>query len=194
MPKSEIPYTRQKLELSKTYNLILIIGSLVLLVSFLIILKLNRNLYASKLLLVKKLSGSSREMNNNWEETSVRISDETERNKGLIEQLELMMENEKLYLEPSITIQKVSERLDTNRTYLSKALNDILRKNFSKYINELRVQEAVGLINQGYTETHTIEALSVKVGFSSRAAFNTSFKEQNGVTPTFFIKNHKRQI
>ena len=100
-----------------------------------------------------------------------------------------IVETKKLFLDPEINIQQVSEKLSTNRTYLSKAINNELKVNFSSYINELRVKEAIRLFTKKEHETLTIESIAKKVGFNNRASFNSAFQKFTGVTPSFFIKN-----
>ena len=101
------------------------------------------------------------------------------------------MKSEKPHLNPNISIQLMSELMDTNRTYLSKAINTVLETNFSKFINEYRISEAIKLISEEFTSNHTVEALAQQSGFANRAVFNSAFKKQTGVTPSFFIANFK---
>ncbi|MCF8307169.1 MAG: helix-turn-helix domain-containing protein [Ignavibacteriales bacterium] len=106
-------------------------------------------------------------------------------------ELEYLIVNEKLFLEKDLTIEKVSKLLNTNRTYLSKAINQKKNDNFNSYINKYRVKEAIDLIHEGKADSMTIEGIASTCGFMSRTVFRTAFKKQVGVTPSFYINNYK---
>lgn len=99
------------------------------------------------------------------------------------------LEKDKIYLDKELSINKMAEYLNINRTYLSQIINGYFKKNFNTFINEYRIKEAQKklLTNNNIT----IEAISQEVGFKSKSAFNTAFKNYTGVTPSFFVKNSK---
>jgi len=97
------------------------------------------------------------------------------------------LEKEKIYLDNELTINKMAEYININRTYLSQIINSHFNKNFSTFINEYRVKAAQKKLLSD--NNITIEAISQDVGFKSKSAFNTAFKNYTGVTPSFFIKN-----
>ena len=82
--------------------------------------------------------------------------------KELIEKFENYMKNEKIYLKNDISINNVSHQLNTNRTYLSNAINVCLKKSFVAYINELRIKEAVNGISLGQYKDMTLRELQLK--------------------------------
>lgn len=108
----------------------------------------------------------------------------------LISRLTELMETKRLYLNTGLSILDVARELSTNRTYLSKAINNHLKTNFPGFVNEYRIKEAVGLITSGYANDHTIEALAGSSGFANRNVFNSAFKKYTGVVPSFFIANY----
>ncbi len=110
----------------------------------------------------------------------------------LISRLERFMNNSRLYLSSELTLETLADKLNTNRTYLSWAINTAYNVNFMTYINELRVKEAVRLFTEGEHETLTIEAIAGKVGFNNRTSFNSAFLKFIGITPSFFIRNLKQ--
>jgi len=107
----------------------------------------------------------------------------------LFRQFEEVMKTNKYYLEKNLTIQTTAKYLDTNRTYLSAAINFATQNSFTAYINSLRILEAIKLITEGKAKNFTIEGLALSVGFNNRASFISAFKSQTGVSPSFFIKN-----
>jgi len=108
--------------------------------------------------------------------------------KELSGKLKQLMENEKIYLNPGLTISDVLKTLSTNRTYLSKAINNQMGTNFPNFINKYRISESVKLIKTGFTENHTQEALAHSIGFANRNVSIMAFKKQTGVVPSFFCQ------
>lgn len=104
--------------------------------------------------------------------------------------LEKRMMEEKLYLDKDLTLDKLAEILDTNRTYLSKSINELLKVNFTTYINNFRIKEAIEFIKSDYLKQYNLEGIGNKCGFKSRSGFFKAFKLYTGVTPSFFIKNY----
>ena len=107
----------------------------------------------------------------------------------LIANLEKLMDEEKLYLNPGISLDEVADKLESNRSYLSKAINQIYNSNFTSYINDLRIKEAIRVITKKDVSLFTIEGIGEQIGFCNRITFVHAFKKYTGVTPSFFMKN-----
>ncbi len=121
---------------------------------------------------------------------NISISDYANRQKELIiQQFENEIINKKEFLNASISVESISNQLQTNKTYLSNALNNHYGKNFQSIINELRINVFISLLDDNQHHSFTIESLSEKCGFSNRASFYTAFKKHTGITPSTFIKN-----
>jgi len=127
----------------------------------------------------------SKTENSNLTEQNNKKFEETQKYKELLLNLQNLVNYEKIYLNQTINLGDIALRLNTNRTYLSNAINSVLNINFNRYINKLRVQEACKLLSDENCNL-TIEGISQSVGFSSKSSFNTAFKSITGVTPSFF--------
>lgn len=112
-----------------------------------------------------------------------------EAGRQLIERLISVVENEKLFLNPELSMSDVAERLQTNTSYLSRAVNEILKKNFPAYINELRIREAQRLLADRNFANRSIEGIALMSGFRSKSAFNDAFRKFTGMTPSFFQRS-----
>ncbi len=112
-----------------------------------------------------------------------------EAGRQLIERLTSVVENEKLFLNPELSMSDVAERLQTNTSYLSRAVNEILKKNFPAYINELRIREAQRLLADRNFSNRSIEGIALMSGFRSKSAFNDAFRKFTGMTPSFFQRS-----
>ncbi|MBN2662169.1 MAG: tetratricopeptide repeat protein [Bacteroidales bacterium] len=110
------------------------------------------------------------------------------------EQLEILktgvekLIQEKIFLDPDITLDKMSKILNTNKLYLSKFINYEYNKNFNTYINDFRIDEAQKLLISPKHKNLTLDAIADLVGFKSRSSFYSVFKKNTGVTPAFFKK------
>ena len=93
----------------------------------------------------------------------------------------LMMER-KLFCDPSITVGTVAELLGSNRTYLSKAINESTGKTFTQLVNEYRIREAVALISD-LEANLPLKQICFDVGFQSLSTFYSSFQAATGMTP-----------
>ena len=89
-----------------------------------------------------------------------------------------------------LTKEKVSEMLDTNRTYLSQLINSRTGKSFTQYVNEFRTREAVKRLSNP-EDTIPLKALSAELGFNSMTTFYSLFQAEVGMTPTQYRNNAK---
>lgn len=96
-----------------------------------------------------------------------------------------MMTEHKLYTDQSLTVQSMAERLGTNRTYLSRAVNEITGKTFPQLVNDYRIREAIRLISD--TEVNIpLKQICREVGFSSMSTFYAIFQTSTGMTPALY--------
>ncbi|TXI83041.1 MAG: AraC family transcriptional regulator, partial [Crocinitomicaceae bacterium] len=125
------------------------------------------------------------------EELRVSKSSENQKNVDLelIIELEKLMFDKKLYTSSQLTIEKLAKKLNTNRTYLSEAINLHYQKNYSNWIASIRMNAARKLLIDPNFNHYSIEGISKQVGFSSISSFNTLFKQFTGLTPSQFKKD-----
>lgn len=100
------------------------------------------------------------------------------------------MGEDKLYLNPKLSIQDVSSAIGTNRTYLSAYLNSELKVSFYDYVNSLRIKEACSVINEN-KEKISMQEVSDRSGFNSISTFNRSFTKYVGMTPSQYASRKR---
>jgi gamma-glutamyl-gamma-aminobutyrate hydrolase PuuD len=101
----------------------------------------------------------------------------------------LVDEAEKFYLNPDVYIETLARDMNSNRTYLSAYLHKERGTSFTAYVNDLRLQEAMPLLEKG---TKRASEIAFLVGFSSEYTFRRIFKEKMGCTPReYSIKMRK---
>ena len=98
------------------------------------------------------------------------------------------MEKEKPFLNSSLSLNDLSDKLAIMPKYLSQVINECCEKNFYDFINSYRVEEAKQILLNPASERKTILEILYEVGFNSKSTFNTSFKNFTGVKPTEFRK------
>lgn len=101
----------------------------------------------------------------------------------------LVMEKERPFLNPGLTISLLAKMAITNRTHLSAAINRMTGSNFSTWLAEYRVNYVIYLMND--TGTNNLDVLYEQAGFSSRTTFYRQFKQITGLTPKQFLKRNK---
>jgi AraC-like DNA-binding protein len=112
-----------------------------------------------------------------------------ERANDNIQSITQLLESDRLYLKPDLTIQEVAEKLEIPKHYLTESLNSYLGKNFYTLINEYRIKEFKLLASDVKNNHLTLLALAYDSGFNSKSAFNLVFKKQTGETPSQFLKS-----
>ncbi len=98
------------------------------------------------------------------------------------------MEQDELYKNKDLTLLDLSTHLDISPKELSNFLNDVLRVNFSEYLNRHRVEKVKVLIASADLKKYTLFALAQEAGFKSKSAFNESFKRAVGMTPSEYLR------
>ena len=106
--------------------------------------------------------------------------------KALLTNLKQLMADEKLYLDPDLSLPKLAEHLGTSVNHLSQAINSGLEMTFFDYINQYRVNEAMDILRNGNQRFPAILDVALSVGFNSTSTFYTAFKKINGHSPAKF--------
>lgn len=101
-----------------------------------------------------------------------------------------MMENERLFLQPELSLNELAQHLQTNSVQLSATINQMFNKNFNDYINGLRIEEFIKKYDQDVNKRYTLLSLAFDSGFNSKATFNRAFKKIKGSSPNEFLKKH----
>ncbi|WP_313344380.1 helix-turn-helix transcriptional regulator [Stenotrophomonas sp.] len=95
-----------------------------------------------------------------------------------------LMAQERLHLDPGLTLPRVARRLGMPQTRLSQLLNDNNQTSFKQYLAQLRVVEARTLLRQ--VPPKPLEVVAEQAGFQSMSTFYSAFKKHEGITPAAF--------
>lgn len=113
--------------------------------------------------------------------------------KSITASLEKVMQNEKLYLDPEINIDKLASATHSSRHHVSQVLNESFGKSFYDYINGYRIDEAKRMLTNTQKDNYKIASIAYDSGFNSLSAFNEVFKKFTGITPSQFRKTLAEQ-
>lgn len=98
------------------------------------------------------------------------------------------MDEKQPYLDPEITIAKLSEMLDVRIEFLSEVLNSQLNQNFFDFINRYRVGEFKNQCISKVNSHLSIMGIAYNCGFNSKASFYRAFKKFEGISPSEYIE------
>ena len=105
-----------------------------------------------------------------------------EKSLELFRQLEKAMREDKIYQDKNLNKDRVAELLGTNRTYLSRIINEQAETSFTHYVNRFRIEEAVRQLSDPYNDI-PLKALASELGFNSISTFYNLFQSSVGMTP-----------
>jgi AraC-like DNA-binding protein len=107
-------------------------------------------------------------------------------NNKLNEKLLDLFVNEAIYKHSDLKITHISEKLHTNRTYISKHINTEYSCTFNDFVNRYRIEEAKKLLIEDSTKNYSLNYISEKSGFGSMGSFMRVFRDIEGITPGQF--------
>lgn len=89
-------------------------------------------------------------------------------------------EEDKVYLNPELTINDLAAACHTNRTYLSEYLNKECRCTFYDYVNRYRIEHAVIPLLEKEGAEMTLNEIAVRTGFGSISSLRRAFRKYTG--------------
>ncbi len=101
-----------------------------------------------------------------------------------------LMEKEKLFLNPDLTLMELSKKLKIHFNHLSRIINEKFELNYNDFVNRYRIEEAKRLLTDPEQKETTILDIIYSTGFYSKSVFNIAFKKFTGMTPSEFRKKH----
>lgn len=102
-------------------------------------------------------------------------------------------EESKQFLANNISLALLAAQLETNTKYLSEVINKFKGKNFTTYINELKINHIAHLISSDITyRQYKISYLAEYSGFASHSTFTVVFKSVTGMSPNDYIQQVKK--
>lgn len=119
-------------------------------------------------------------------------SGEDNQERELYEKIEHLMNEEKAYRMNDISLDKLAEMIGTNRTYISRAINNFTGKSFYNYVNSYRIEEATRILADPEKDI-PLKNLSDMLGYNSISVFYRVFQKEIGC-PLSKYREQSRKI
>ena len=107
---------------------------------------------------------------------------------SILQRLQQLMEEQKLFLDPDLRLSDLAEELSVSSHQLSRILNENHNQNFNAFLNSFRIAEARTLLVE--EPEKTIISIAFDVGFNTKSAFNDQFSRHTGMTPAQYRKKN----
>lgn len=105
---------------------------------------------------------------------------------ALLARLDVQMQNDRLYVDPDLSLPGLAEQLGISPHQLSELLNARLGKSFARYLRERRVGAAKVMLCA--EPSASVLSVGLAVGFSAQSNFYEAFRELEGMTPGQYRK------
>lgn len=115
----------------------------------------------------------------------VKIYDDLIKNLKNIERLAF---EEKSFRKAKTSATEFAKKLEIPKSHLNFIFKYHCKITFTEFKNIIKIYDALQLIESGFLKINTLDALAIKVGFSSYNPFFTSFKDVTGSTPQAYNK------
>ena len=112
---------------------------------------------------------------------------DTEQSNRIANKINDIMRKDKLYLDSSLSLQKLASYVSISPNYISQTLNETLSTNFFDFINQWRIEAAKPKI---LANQDTVLNIALEVGFNAKSSFYKAFKQETGQTPSEFRKQY----
>lgn len=107
---------------------------------------------------------------------------------SLINRIKSELNAQKIYQEPSLTLDKFAKKLNRPTYLVSRIIKQEYGMTFPELINYCRIQQVASALSNGRGKNVKIEALAYEAGFNTPSTFYTAFKKFTGMNPTEFQK------
>ncbi|HAS47184.1 MAG TPA: hypothetical protein DCS93_42265 [Microscillaceae bacterium] len=98
-------------------------------------------------------------------------------------QLMQLMEKEKPYLRPRLSLEDLATLMDLDKSTLSKVIHEGFKLNFYDFVNSYRVEYFITLTQNSKYQHYTLLGLAYESGFHAKSTFHKAFKKIKNTTP-----------
>jgi AraC-like DNA-binding protein len=100
-----------------------------------------------------------------------------------------LMDDERPYLSPDLTLPRLARQMDCSVNHLSQVINAGFHSTFFGLMNRYRVEHAKALLSRSEGSADGIRDTAYQSGFNSNSAFYAAFKKDCGQTPAQFRRS-----
>jgi len=104
------------------------------------------------------------------------------------------LESQEYFLKSDCNLRSMAKKLKTNATYLSKTINIHKEKNYTEYINDLRIDYVLKRLKEDKKfRSYAIQSIATEIGYKSSYSLVKHFKAKTGINPSYYIKSLDKQ-
>jgi len=122
-------------------------------------------------------------------ETDQKISLSTEKAREIMDRVTKVMDEQRPYLDPGLTLPMLADMAGVSRNLLSQAINERTGQNFYDFVNFYRVETVKEYLKDPAKREMNVLHIAFDAGFNAKATFNSVFKKSTGLTPSAYRKN-----
>lgn len=111
----------------------------------------------------------------------------------LKESLIKLLNEDKIYKQSNISLELLSNKLNTTRHNTSQIINEHFDMNFFELINKFRIKEAINILEKDIQGGLKIIDVAYEVGYNNKVTFNKAFKKETMQTPSEFINTQLKK-
>lgn len=115
---------------------------------------------------------------------------DVERAESTVSQLLILLEKDKVFLEPRLNLKSLAKMLRIHPNHLSRIINEKFAMSYNDFINKWRIEEAKSLLARD--KSKNILEILYETGFYSKSVFNTAFRKFTGMTPSQYRNRHSK--
>lgn len=104
------------------------------------------------------------------------------------------LEEDKLFTNPELTLNQLSDKLSIHSKKISYVINLITGQNFSNLINQYRVDMAKKLLIDPQYAHLSYLAIGFEAGFNSKSTFYSTFKKFTNSSPKEFVEQNNLSV
>ena len=128
----------------------------------------------------------SKEMEACMSDRGIRADRKDNLYRNVFSRIEEYFRSESPYLDMELNIGEVSERVFTNKVYVSRAISECSGSNFCQYVNGYRIRYAMDCFRRN--PALKVSDLSAMSGFRTVASYNMAFRRIVGELPSEWMR------
>jgi AraC-like DNA-binding protein len=110
--------------------------------------------------------------------------------RDLFHKVKTLFIEQRIFLEPGISINTVAEKLAISPRLVSQVINENEQQNFYEFVNHYRIEIAKAFLSDPKNVNQRIATIAFDAGFGIVTSFNVAFKKKTGITPSEYKKQH----
>lgn len=117
------------------------------------------------------------------------LPEDVKQDQSIVTKLDEYVQTQKPFLDPDLTLARLSRKLLIPAKRLSSAINRAKGENVSRYINRHRIDHACEMVLTGRSITDAM----LSSGFNTKSNFNREFLRVKGVSPSKWLQTQSKK-